>query len=84
MSIHRFLWFFILFIAISPANKAYGEIELGLFPNILDKFSVDGQVHVFFRHDSNPSFGSAVDSRGRTETTYGETVAKLGFTFEKK
>lgn len=28
ISTHRFLWFFILFIAISPANKAYGETEL--------------------------------------------------------
>ena len=57
---------------------------MDLFPNTFDKFSVDGQFHVFFRHDSNPSFGAAVDSRGRTETTFGETVAKLGFTFEKK
>ena len=76
---------FLLFFTIaSPANQAYGEIELGLFPDTFDKFSVDGQFHVFFRHDSNPSFGGTVDARGRTETTFGETVAKLGFTFEKK
>jgi hypothetical protein len=67
-----------------PVHQAYAEIELDLFPNTFDKFSVDGQFHVFFRHDSNPSFGAAVDSRGRAETTFGETVAKLGFTFEKK
>lgn len=74
---------FVCFVITSPANQAHGEIELGLLPNTLDKFSVDGQLHAFFRHDSNPSFGAAVDSRGRTETTFGETVVKLGFTFEK-
>jgi hypothetical protein len=81
----KFQFLLLLFFAIaSPAKQAYGEIELGLFPDTFDKFSVDGQFHVFFRHDSNPSFGATVDSRGRTETTFGETVAKLGFTGEKK
>jgi len=81
----KFQFLLLLFFAIaSPADQANAEIELDLFPNTFDKFSVDGQFHVFFRHDSNPSFGAAVDSRGRTETTFGETVAKLGFTFEKK
>jgi hypothetical protein len=74
----------IFFAFTSPVHQAYAEIELDLFSNTFDKFSVDGQFHVFFRHDSNPSFGAAVDSRGRAETTFGETVAKLGFTFEKK
>ena len=74
----------IFFTVVNPAGQAYGEIELDLFPNTFDKFSVDGQFHVFFRHDSNPSFGATVDSRGRTETTFGETVVKVGFTFEKQ
>ncbi|MBT3367349.1 MAG: alginate export family protein [Nitrospina sp.] len=74
----------IIFALSSPVNQAYAEIELGLFPNTFDKFSVDGQLHLFLRHDTNPSFGAAVDSRGRSETTFGETVAKLGVTFEKK
>ncbi len=77
--------FFLIFItAVSPAGQAYGEIELSLFPNTLDKFSVDGQFHVFSRDDSNPSYGASADTRGRAETTFGETVAKLGFTFEKR
>ena len=81
----KFQFLLLLFFAIaSPADQANAEIELDLFPNTFDTFSVAGQFHVFFRHDSNPSFGAAVDSRGRTETTFGETVAKLGFTFEKK
>jgi hypothetical protein len=81
----KFQFLILIFFAFSsPLDRAYAEIELGLFSNTFDKFSVDGQLHLFFRHDSNPSFGAAVDSRGRAETTFGETVAKLGFTFEKK
>ena len=53
----KLYYFFLIFITVvSPAGQAYGEIELDLFPNTFDKFSVDGQFHVFFRHDSNPSF----------------------------
>ena len=53
----KFQFLLLLFFAIaSPADQANAEIELDLFPNTFDKFSVDGQFHVFFRHDSNPSF----------------------------
>ena len=80
----KFQFLLLLFFTIaSTVNQANAEIELDLFPNTFDKFSVDGQLHVFFRHDNNPNFGGTVDSRGRTETTFGETVVKLGFTFEK-
>jgi hypothetical protein len=80
----RYLLLLFFFTVANPINQASAEIELDFLPSTFDKFSIDGQLHLFFRHDSNPSFGAAVDSRGRAETTFGETVAKLGFTFEKK
>ncbi len=45
------------FLIINPAGPAFGEIDLKLSPNTFDKFSVDDQLHTFFRHDSNPSLG---------------------------
>lgn len=78
-------FFFLIFItAVSPASQAYGERELDIFPNTFDKFSVDGELHTFFRHDSNPSFGAPADTRGRSQTAFGETVVELGVTFERK
>jgi len=48
---------FVCSVIAFPIKRAYAEVELGLFPDTLDKLFIDGQLHTFFRHDSNPYFG---------------------------
>lgn len=44
---------------------------------------MNGKLQTFFRHDSNPFFGSPVTNKtSKASTTYGELTAKFGLTFE--
>lgn len=79
-----YVYFILITMLISPAKLAFADIELDLLPNIFDKFKIHGKSYSFFRHDTNPSYGEPVDSKGRTETTFGEHIVKTGFSFESK
>ncbi len=82
-------YFFLVCVTVAVtvfgmAGHARAAEELGLFPNMFDKFSADGSFSVYYRYDSNIYLGAEEESQGGDPERQGETVTKVGFTFEKK
>ncbi len=58
------------------------DVEVKQLSEVFDKFTVGGDVNVFYRYDKNPYYGAEVWDD--TNTSYGETFSRIRFTAEKK
>jgi hypothetical protein len=69
-------------LSISLVSGATAEVEIEKLSEVFDKFTVGGEVNVFYRYDQNPRFGAEVwDDKN---TSYGETFSRIRFTAEKE
>ena len=50
----------------------------------IDKASIGGEVHIFYRYDKNPYFGAPVGDHASNDSSFGEFKAKIRLTAEKK
>lgn len=72
-------------IAISilfSLNPAVADVEIQELSKAFDKFTVGGDINIFYRYDSNPWFGSKT-AWGDDSTSYGETFSRIRFTGTK-
>ena len=78
--------FFILFFSVTlMAQSLYADVEVQELSKVFDKFSVGGEVNVFYRYDSNPWFGSVINPNfsNDTDSSFGETFSRVRFTATK-
>lgn len=78
--------FFILIIVITfMAQPIYADVEVQELSKVFDKFTVGGEVNLFYRYDSNPWFGSVINPNfsNDTDASYGETFSRVRFTATK-
>jgi hypothetical protein len=69
-------------LSISLFSAASADIEIQKLSEVFDKFTVGGEVNVFYRYDKNPYYGAEVwDGKN---TSYGETFSRIRFTAEKE
>ena len=73
---------------ISTAMPLYADVEVQELSKVFDKFTVGGEVNVFYRYDSNPWFGTDLSNINSgfdsdTDTSYGETFSRIRFTATK-
>jgi len=74
--------FLVLFFLFS-GGIAHAEIEIQILPEVLDKFSIGGEVNVFYRYDQSPYYGADITPDEGPDTDWGETFSRIRFTAEK-
>lgn len=66
-------------------SSAFADVELKDLPTALDKVSLGMNTHVFYRADSAPYYGAALnDETTATKTGFGEIFSVVRLTAEKK
>ncbi len=82
----RLLMAMTLLFAIS--TPLHADVEIQELSKVFDKFTVGGEINLFYRYDSNPWFGTELSSinpefDADTHTSYGETFSRIRFTATK-
>jgi hypothetical protein len=65
------------------AGPGHADMEIQEIPKLLDKFTIGGNVHVFYRMDQNPYYGADITPEEGASTNWGETYSTIRMTGEK-
>ncbi len=77
------LWPFFVLVFFLSAGVVHAEIEIQFLPEVLDKFTIGGEINLFYRYDQNPYYGADITPEEGPDTDYGETFSRIRFTAEK-
>lgn len=68
------------------AQTVYADVEIQELSKVFDKFTVGGEVNLFYRYDSNPWFGGVINPNfsNDTDSSYGETFSRFRLTATKR
>lgn len=77
-------WLFLFIALFCSAGTVQAEIEIQLLSEVLDKFTIGGEINVFYRFDEKPFYGADITPEEGPDTDFGETFSRIRFTAEKK
>ena len=70
-------------VTVAGSRPVNADVPIGEMENVFDKVSVGGNLNLLYRWDENPYFGSNVPGTSKTDTAYGEILAKMRLTTQK-